>query len=315
MKKITIAIIAILMASLVFVLSGCEITLGGDKDENSETGSHTAIIEITDEAGSIIATETVTISDDEIQQGNNFFVKDTANTTKPSGVSNNRVQEAIKNNTTTTANTENSKDETSNTPGTTGSGNVATTPRDAIILESTQYMLIGRVEKDGESIPYKIARSGDKVALYTIYNEQQIGFIILEDSILALSADEKTYLQVSKELIKESATDEEMLETLNGSALDKNRELILKSKQKEDGVLYDVYAYDTGEKDYFIGDTIIKSTASDGSVLYYDTVSAVVPSSVFTPPADYTKQTLNEENVSDFAEIIDTTEAHTHEDE
>lgn len=310
MKKIILSIIAISLASLVFVLSGCELSFNTKNDE--DTQSHTAIVEITDKEGNIIATEAVTISDSELEEGKHFFEKVNSSTTTPSGVSPDRIQQGL-NNGGTAATTGTAQTTAADSKETTTVAKPESLPAgqdDAQILASTQYMIIGREETNGKITPFKIARSGDKVAMYTEYEGNQIGMIILEDKIYVLSATEKVYLEVSKELIKENTTDEEMLEMFSATAFDKNSKVVQTLSETEDGVVYDVVVYDTGSKAYFLGGTIIKTVAKDGGVLYYDTVSAVVPSSVFTPPADYTRQTLNEENVSDFAGIIDTTHEH-----
>lgn len=314
MKKIILSIIAISVASLVFVLSGCELSFNANDEA---TQSHTAIIEITDESGNIIGTEAITISEDELKEGENFFEKVNTSTTAPSGVSQDRIQQGLNNGgasadkdtgkTTASKNETNKNDKNDKNDSTPEELPVG--QDDAQVLKSTQYMIIGRVESDGSSVPYKIARSGEKVAMYTDYNGNQIGIIIVEDKVYILSANDKMYLEVTKELLKENTSDEEMLAMFSGSALDRDAKVIQTLNQAEDGVVYDVLVYETGEKDYFLGGTIIKTVAPDGGVLYYDSVSAVVPSSVFAPPADYTRQTLNEENVSDFAGIIETTEA------
>ncbi len=304
MKKIILSIIAISVASLVFVLSGCELSFNTDPDA---TQSHTAIIEVTDEAGNIV-TQVVTMSDDEVKEAENFYETVNNSTTAPSGVSADRIQQGLNNGgsstSTTTAkgsdkNDKNNKDDSSE--------DLPVIVDDRHVLASTQYMIVGRVEAEGRSTPYKIARSGERVAMYTDYNGNQLGIIILEDKVYILSANDKMYLEVSKELLKENTDDADMLEMFTGSALDRDSKITQTLNQAEDGVVYDVVVYETGEKDYLLGGTIIKTVAPDGGVLYYDSVSAVVPSSVFAPPADYTKQTLNEDSVSDFAGIVDTT--------
>ncbi|MBE6802652.1 MAG: hypothetical protein E7530_07185 [Ruminococcaceae bacterium] len=310
MKKIILSIIAISLASLVFVLSGCELSFNADADS---TQSHTAIIEITDESGNIIATESITISDDELKEGENFYEQVNTSTTAPRGVSADRIQQGLNNGgnpivTTTKAN--DSKDKTDKNDGTTSeSEELPAVLDDSQILNSTQYMIIGREESDSSVVPFKLARSGEKMAMYTEYNGNQIGMIFLEDKVYILSANDKMYLEVTKEFLKENTDDEEMLAMFSGSAFDSDAKIVKTMNQAEDGVVYDVYVYETGAKSYYLGGTIIKTVSADGGVIYYDRVSAVVPSSVFAPPADYTRKTLDEENVSDFAGIVDTTKA------
>lgn len=308
MKKIILSIIAISVASLVFVLSGCELSFNTNTED---TQSHTAIVEVTDESGNIIATQMVTISDDELKEAENFYETVNSSTTAPSGVSADRIQQGLNNGgsstSTTTSKGSNKNDKNDS------SDDLPVALDDRQILASSQYMLVGRVESNGESTPYKIARSGEKLAMYTDFNGNQIGIIILEDKVYILSANDKMYLEVSKELLKENTTDGDMLAMFTGSALDRDAKVTRTLNQAEDGVVYDVVVYETGEKDYLLGGKIIKTVAPDGGVLYYDSVAAVVPSSVFAPPAGYTKQTLNEGSVSEFAGMVDSTDAHNHE--
>ncbi len=316
MKKIILSIIAITLASLVFVLSGCELSFNANDEA---TQSHTAFIEITDESGNIIGTEAVTISEDELKEGENFFEKNNTSTTAPSGVSQDRIQQGLNNggvasDNKDTAKTTASKNEANknnkNDKTEAAQDNLPAGQNDSQILNSTQYMIIGREESNGSVIPFKFARSGEKVAVFTEYNGNEIGMIILEEKIYILSANNKMYLEVSKELLKENSSDSEILDMFTGSTFNSDAKVIETKNQAEDGVVYDVVVYETGLRTYYLGGTIIKSVSPDGSVMYYDKVSAVVPSSVFTPPADYTRETLNEENVSDFAGIVDTTHSH-----
>lgn len=98
----------------------------------------------------------------------------------------------------------------------------------------------------------------------------------------------------------------------DGNALDANKVVKETTTEKADGVDYTVVVYENGQKDYFIGKTIIKTVYSDGSILYYDSVSAVVPASLFSAPSGYKKTTLDEEGVSDFVDIMDISEPHSH---
>lgn len=312
MKKIILSIIAITLASLVFVLSGCELSFNANDEA---TQSHTAFIEITDESGNIVGTEAITISEDELKEGENFYETKNSSTTAPSGVSQDRIQQGLNNGgitsnnkdtgkTTASKNEANKNDNGDSTPDELPAGY-----DDAQILKSTQYMIIGREESNGSVRPFKIARSGEKIAMFTEYNGNEVGVIILEETIYILSANDKMYLEISKEILEKESFDTDIIDMITGSNINDDSKIIETKNQAEDGVVYDVVVYETGLRTYYLGGTIIKSVSPDGGVMYYDKVSAVVPSSVFAPPADYTKETLNEENGSDFVEILDTTEA------
>lgn len=337
MKKLTLSMIAIVLASLVFVLSGCEMSLNLKGNNISDTQSHTVIVEVTDESGVVVATETVTISADEIKKGDTFFNKTSDNDSVETGISSDRLQQAISNN-------KNKNDKGSNKDNKGNKGdNTATTAApdkengkkpsdnpqnnnqtnedafddmpyiqdDAQVLRSTQFMLTGRVVYEGTVTPYKVARSGEKLAMFSEINGQQIGIIVNEDIVYMLSATEKTYIEITKEMLKENMSEED-LANLTGSALDLEKNIKKTMNQTEDGVAYNVVVYEDDSRDYFVGTTIIKTISSDGSVLYYDSVSPVVPASVFAPPSDYKRTTLDEEGVSEFVGAIDTTE-HAHE--
>ena len=340
MKKIYTAIVAMIIASLVFVLSGCEMAFDLSEKTPEDTQSHTAIVKVTDERGEVVATEMVTISKDEIKEGKSFFEKHDKSEKNETGVSPERLQEAIENNkitaSTTVAanagannNAKPSQNQSQNgkpdsTVSTTvkqigGTTNAPSNPEnpyvqdDAAVLASTQYMFVGRIVKDGVVKPCKVARSGSKMAVFTDFEGKQLGVIVTEDAVLMLSVDEKTYVEFTKEMMKESMSEDE-LAIFDGNALNNAKVLKETTTEKADGVEYTVRVYTDGQKDYFIGKTIIKTASTDGSVLYYDSVSAVVPSSVFAPPAGYKKTTLDEEGVSEFADIMDETEAHSHDE-
>lgn len=338
MKKIYTAIVAMIIASLVFVLSGCEMAFDLSEKTPEDTQSHTAIVKVTDERGEVVATEMVTISKDEIKEGKNFFEKHDKSEKNETGVSPERLQEAIENNKNTASTTvaassganNNAKPSQgqSNKPDSTVSttvkqiGGATNTPNnpdapyvqdDSAVLASTQYMFVGRIVKDGVVKPCKVARSGSKMAVFTDFEGKQLGVVVTEDAVLMLSVDEKTYVEFTKEMMKESMSDDE-LAIFDGNALNNAKVLKETTTEKADGVEYTVRVYTDGQKDYYIGKTIIKTASTDGSVLYYDSVSAVVPSSVFAPPAGYKKTTLDEEGVSEFADIMDVTEAHSHDE-
>ncbi len=324
MKKITLSIIALTLASLVFVLSGCEMSLNLKGKNTEDTQSHTAIVEVTDEKGVVIATETVTISDEEIKKGETFFDKDKEDTTVKTGVSTDRLQQAVsnnKNNVTTTVSKGDTTDKkpngsasNNNSEKTTVSDDMEDLPYvqdDAAILKSSQYMITGRAVYDGVATPYKVARSGEKLAMFSELNGQQIGIIITEDIVYMLSVTEKTYIEITKEMLKENMTEEE-LSQFTGSALDLEKPVKQTMNQAEDGVVYNVVLYEDGSRDYFIGGTIMKTVSPDGSVLYYDSVSPVVPASVFAPPSGYKRTTLDEEGVSEFIGAVDVTDDPSH---
>ena len=73
MKKLTMSAIALVLASLVFVLSGCEATVKLEEDESTTYEPDTAVTEITNEDGKVVATENVTMSAKQKEDGKNFY--------------------------------------------------------------------------------------------------------------------------------------------------------------------------------------------------------------------------------------------------
>ncbi len=319
MKRIILSCVALVAAALVLVLSGCEVSLKKEETTTGSTQPETVIVEITDEAGNVVATESVTITDDVVAEGENFFGNNTEKESRPSGVSSDRIQQGLNNGgvtapkgegekTTSAGKNESNKDDNFiKDNGNTGK------LTDAQILGSTQYMITGRLEDaEGNSTPYKIARNGERFSVYTEFNGNEIGLIFLEDKIYMLTTTEKKYIEISKSFLAQNTDDEDILAMFSGSALDKTAKVVKTVKETEDGVVYNVSVYETGEKDYYLGGKIIKTVSPDGGVLYYDTVSAVAPESVFAPPSDYKRETINEEYVSNMAGMVETTHDHDH---
>lgn len=328
MKKIVALTATIIVCSLLFTLSGCEFSVNLDKDSTTGEGGgttvpETAVVEVTNEEGTVISTETVTLSDEGKEISNNFFDKKPDKNTQ-TGISQDRVQQAIANQQASSdkkpgATSTNEKN--NGKPGTTSNNkkpdNTEATPDEDIpyvqddlaVLKSSQYMIVVRVEgADGETSS-KIARNGKKTSFTTMFNGQSISVIIDEENVYLLSNDDKVYVKISKDLLLENATDEEMKQVLQGNPTDFTREVSATYTEEVDTITYNVVEYSNGYKDYLIGKTIIKTVANDGSAMYYDSVSAVAPASLFAPPADYTETSMSSPEVSDFVgEIVETTE-------
>lgn len=319
MRRIILSCVSIVLAALVLVLSGCEVSLKKEETTGAATQPDTVIVEITNEDGTVVATEAVTVTDDVVAEGENFFENNAEKESRPSGVSSDRIQQGLNNGGVTAPSGDGEKTTSSGKNDSNKDNNYIKEDKDNVaksdeqILSSSQYMIIGRLEDaEGNSIPYKMARNGEKFSVYTEFNGTEIGVIILEDKICMLTTAEKKYIEISKAFIEKNTDDEELLSMFSGSALDKKAKVVKTLKETEDGVVYTVSVYETGEKDYYLGGTIIKTVSPDGSVLYYDSVSPVAPESVFTPPADYERETINEEFVSNMAGMVETTEAHSH---
>lgn len=304
MKKLTMSAIALVLASLVFVLSGCEATVKLEEDESTTYEPDTAVTEITNEDGKVVATENVTMSAKQKEEGKNFY----KTTKKPSkGVSKDRVQQALKDNglkeNGTPDNSDTLEDEMNQ---------AEQVQDDAAILKSSQYLVTARLVMDGKSSQYKIARKNKKSSMTFQYNGQNLGFIITDKIVYMLSVDEKQYVEIPKTLVAENATEEEM-EMLSSNPFDMERKVKKKTSETKDGIKYTVVIYESGAKDYFIGKTLIMTTAEDGSVMYYDSISPIAPSSLFSPPKGYTKSDVSFESTTASAtECTDPNHDHAH---
>ena len=350
MKKLTISMIAIVLSAVFLVLSGCEMSF--DLEETTApvptvTEPDTAVIAVTDESGVVLETQTVTASPEAEQLVNDFFTpvtqpvqngENTAEAKPNTGVSNDRLQQALQSQEETTTAQQGTADATTTKPA--QGGNASTTkpagnggnfsdkvtkpnsssnagskpdkpsinilPDDDANLRSSQYLVTCRVvEANGQVSNFRIARKNQKSAIFFNQNAEQLGVIISGDIVYYMSIDQKVYIEIPKSMLEEQAQKEDLdLGVIYQDPMQVERTLIGTSKETIDGVEYTVKEYASGNKDYFVGRTIIMTTANDGSTLYYDSLSPVAPEAVFTPPAGYTKQELNAENVSEFVEEL-----------
>lgn len=318
MKKITLSMVAIILASLC-LLSGCEMSFNIEEETTTNNVTttvkaepDTAVVEVTDDRGNVIATETVTASADVEKSAEEIFKPsnkdEDGNKVVPSGVSNDRVQQAIEaqknpdkntngttkpSNSTTKPNTGTTEEEFYDKPV------VDTTQDDEAVLSSGQYYISCRIVSPDLSTECKLARKDNKSATYLTYEGEDIGFIIDSKNIYYININTQTCFVFLKEEAKGSISDEDW-GVISQDPLDFERTPTAIYDETVDGVEYTVKEYGSGNKDYFIGKTIIKTTSDDGSAIYYDSISPVSPSSLFTPPANFTIEQM---------EIPETTEA------
>ena len=339
MKKLTISMIAIVLSAVFLVLSGCEMSF--DLEETTApvptvTEPDTAVIAVTDESGVVLETQTVTASPEAEQLVNDFFTpvtqpvqngENTAEAKPNTGVSNDRLQQALQSQEETTTAQQGTADATTTKPAGNGGNfsdkvtkpnsssnagskpdkpSINILPDDDAILRSSQYLVTCRVvDANGQVSNFRIARKNQKSAIFFNQNAEQLGVIISGDIVYYMSIDQKVYIEIPKSMLEEQAQKEDLdLGVIYQDPMQVERTLIGTSKETIDGVEYTVKEYASGNKDYFVGRTIIMTTANDGSTLYYDSLSPVAPEAVFTPPAGYTKQELNAENVSEFVEEL-----------
>ena len=302
MRKTTISAVAIVLSALVFVLSGCEMSVNISDEESTTAEPDTAVVEITNEKGTVVATENVTMSKKDKEDSKKFF-ETSKNTDK--GVSKDRVQQAIKDQGLADDGSDTLEDEMNQ---------AEQVQDDMAVLKSNQYLVNARLVMDGKTSPYKIARKGKKSSMTFVHEGHNMGLIITEKSLYLLTMDDKQYVEFPKSLLEEQMTDEEM-KMVDDNWFDMEREVKKTTTEKVDGVKYKVIVYKSGAKDYFVGKTLIKTTAEDGSTMYYDSISPIAPSSLFYPPKGYTKADVDLETTSEVPTTECTDPNHNHNEE
>ncbi len=342
---IAVIIVAIVAFSFVDFETSVDIPKTSDTGEAGDNvlsdGTLVTVVEVTDKAGEVVATEKVTFSNEEVKFGQDFFAKPSEETTLPKGIAPDRLQAL-----TTAPNNANTQTTSGKTPATntdkTTSGNKPSTQTTAAsgnkpatpvepdkelteldIIKSQRYYFSGRVvDNNGNVSVYKIARDGRKYSAVALYDGQEMGIISNDTEILIVSVTEKSYMSIPLSLIQENSSDDQVLQSfLSGEGLNSQRKEVRRFTAEEDGVTYDVIEYENGSKDYMCGSLLIKTVGADDSVFYYDVVTADFPASVFMAPVGYEKKELSEVGASEFADDlgvnIETTapHAHSHDDE
>ena len=319
MKRILLVATALVLVVTIFTLCGCETSISLDNTTESSTVSttkkvpETAVVEITSPEGIVLSTETVTMSKQDKEEEKNFF-KPIIESSVSTQVSQDRLQQAIQNQQMQNQVT---APDINNTDPEEGDGNTSSKPSapdvpyvqdDAAVLRSSQYMInIRLVDAAGVAQNYKVAKNGKNSSVSMIYNEVPMAVILGEKTWYLVSPEDKTYIVIPKEAIEEQATEDEFAQLILGDPFNFNQKVVSKSTVKEDGVTYNVVEYDNGNADYFVGNTIIKTTSTDNSVVYYDSVSPIAPMSLFSPPADYKETKINESNVNDIVQTLEPT--------
>ncbi len=328
MKKISLFISIVILITSVFLLNGCEktVSINGNTTTAPQTTKkepNTAVVEVTNEEGTVVSTQTVTMSKQDKETEKNFFNVAEKPNLSPN-ISQDRIEQALQQNKPASKPNKNDSgapdingDEEGNGGDNTNNEdvNVPYVQDDAAVLTSSQYMISARiVSADGTVENIKLAKKDKLSSVSLMYNGYPMTIILGGETWYWLSNSDKTYLKIPKAMIEENATDEEIKNMLMNDPLNFKREIKSTSTEKIDGVEYNVVTYKSGDKDYFIGKTIIKTVSTDGSQLIFDTVSPVAPSSLFTPPSDYTEMELDDESAGDMIEAISpSTEAHVHE--
>ncbi len=268
--------VVVLLVSVLF--TGCDfsIPLSNGVEDISQVDINNAVtrvVEVTDDNGNVVGTENVTLSDKEIQEGKDFYSK--LNENALDGISDNRY------NTATNNNAQNEKS----------------------IFQSKNYYVIGRIVKDGKSSTYKLAQSGNKYAIMTVYNGHQIGIIIDYINIYLVQLENKSYITIPKALLEQTGNSD-IKTLLEDDLLDSDKKIVKNGTTQIDGKDVSYSKYDDDSISYYKGNTILMTKNADGTVIYYDTVTDSAPSGFFAPPSGFTAKPLNAESVQEFSDLI-----------
>ena len=279
MKRKSIVLLSSIILLIAVLFTGCNfsIALPGGPEDISQVDLNnyvTRVVEVTDENGNVIGTENVTLSQDEINDGKSFYNKLDENAL--GGITDNRYNSALNTN----------------------------AQDDKSIFESRQYYVVGRIVKDGKTSTYKLAQSGNKYAIMTVYNGSQLGIIIDYLNIYLVQIANKSYITIPKALLAEYEGEENFDSLLEDDLLDSDKKIVKNGTTKKDGKEVSYSKYDDGSITYYKGNTILMSENADGTVIYYDSVKNSAPSGFFAPPAGYTSKPLNAANIQEFSKLI-----------
>ncbi len=279
MKRKSIVLLSSIILLIAVLFTGCDfsIALPGGPEDISQVDLNnyvTRVVEVTDENGNVIGTENVTLSQDEINDGKSFYNKLDENAL--GGITDNRYNSALNTN----------------------------AQDDKSIFESRQYYVVGRIVKDGKTSTYKLAQSGNKYAIMTVYNGSQLGIIIDYLNIYLVQIENKSYITIPKALLSEYEGKENFDSLLEDDLLDSDKKIVKNGTTKKDGKEVSYSKYDDGSITYYKGNTILMSENADGTVIYYDSVKNSAPSGFFAPPAGYISKPLNAANIQEFSELI-----------
>lgn len=279
MKRKSIVLLSSIILLIAVLFTGCDfsIALPGGPEDISQVDLNnyvTRVVEVTDENGNVIGTENVTLSQDEINDGKSFYNKLDENAL--GGITDNRYNSALNTN----------------------------AQDDKSIFESRQYYVVGRIVKDGKTSTYKLAQSGNKYAIMTVYNGSQLGIIIDYLNIYLVQIANKSYITIPKALLAEYEGEENFDSLLEDDLLDSDKKIVKNGTTKKDGKEVNYSKYDDGSITYYKGNTILMSENADGTIIYYDSVKNSAPSGFFAPPAGYTSKPLNAANIQEFSELI-----------
>ena len=286
MKKRLLSIIALLVALMLVVLTGCEKEVERKKSDKKSKGETTESIseENTDDTteageGNIApdkdnsGKKPVSGSNSGITSSDDFFDENAGKNDKEST---DYIEEIV-----------NDQDKYADED-------------DIEIVKSGEFiMAVRQVDAKGVVSVIRIARKGNNMAMFMDSPEEKMGIIFAGENIHMVMTDEKAYITLPMEML---GMDSETLmaefsDSFDFSDAEEENEKIY--TEVIDGVEYTVHESEDGLKDYYIGNKIIMGETEDGGMMYVDELSGTVPASVFEVPAGY-----REMSITEFAELM-----------
>lgn len=286
MKKRLISIVALLVALMLVVLTGCETKVERKDKEEKTTAAETT--EKADEGNNDAASgeesgEDTTLTPDASEDGADKPSKPVSgnstitnsedffeNTDVNDSVSQDYVEDAIE--------------------------KVDESDEDLEeIIKSGEFVVAMReIAQDGTVSVMRIARKGDNIALFADSPEEKMGVIVTADIIYMVFADEEAYFALPTELLGEDI--EELTSSFDeGFDFDSESDEAVKTYTETiDGVEYRVEEDEDGRKSYYIGNRPVMGELEDGSMMYMDSFSGDVPDSIFEVPSGYRQMTMEE---------------------
>lgn len=301
MKRKTLSIIALLMALMLVVLTGCEKEVKRGNDDETEKTTVETKAETQEgekeETDSVSEDETEAVGKDETDKPGKTDKADKSD--KPATKDPvEKSEEISKEFFETSDDTGVSEERVDAIVDSVGSDDIAVEQDDEKIVKSGEFLFVAReVDANNVVTVMKYACKGDDVAVFVDSPEEKMGVIISGDVIYMVMTDEKVYVSIPKEFLGEEA--DSLTEGFDDAFIGEDDTEYKEYTETIDGVEYNVQEDEEGNKSYSIGKRLIKHVSTDGSVMYIDELTDIVPDSLFAPPADYTEMTLAE-----FAEYV-----------
>lgn len=301
MKRKTLSIIALLMALMLVVLTGCEKEVKRGNDDETEKTTVETKAETQEgekeETDPVSEEETDAVGKDETDKPGKTDKADKSD--KPATKDPvEKSEEISKEFFETSDDTGVSEERVDAVVDSVGSDDIAVEQDDEKIVKSGEFLFVAReVDANNVVTVMKYACKGDDVAVFVDSPEEKMGVIISGDVIYMVMTDEKVYVSIPKEFLGEEA--DSLTEGFDDAFIGEDDTEYKEYTETIDGVEYNVQEDEEGNKSYSIGKRLIKHVSTDGSVMYIDELTDIVPDSLFAPPADYTEMTLAE-----FAEYV-----------